>query len=120
MESAVNFIFDLISNVQENYGVNPLIFLGLYFGTVPLFWASIYYLVRNYRLKRSIIIPLSGLLFSQLACYVYLLAAGQDLPIWVYLIITALMVYALNRAWHITRRKAKILEDVAVLRDISE
>lgn len=100
---------DFTQGIQESYGVNPFIFAALYFGTVPIFWASLYYLVKNYRNKKPLLLPLTGLLTTQLACYIYLFSVGRDMPLWVYGLVAVLIVAGLVRTWKTTQRKALIV-----------
>ena len=50
-------ISDWFYSLGENYGVNPLIFGVIYVGAIPFFSLSIAWLVKNYRQKKSIVLP---------------------------------------------------------------
>lgn len=80
-------------SLGENYGVNPYIFGGIYIGAIPFFFLSLGWTVKNIRRKKPIIVPvmLTGLFF--ISAYLYLLIAGRNIPVWVYLVITALIIY---------------------------
>jgi len=68
----------------ERYGVDPLVFGILYVGATPLFWLSLAWLARNHRKCRPLFVPaLSASLFFG-AAYFYVLAAGENIPVWVY------------------------------------
>ena len=76
----------------ENYGVNPIIFGSIYVGAIPFFTLSIAWLVRNYRKKKSILIPALSSCFFFISAYLYLIIAGRNVPIWVYAVVIAMVV----------------------------
>ncbi len=88
LELAKNWFLGL----GENYGVNPIIFGSIYVGAIPFFTFSIGWLVRNYRKKKSIIMPALSSGFFFVSAYLYLIIAGRNVPFWVYLFIVALVV----------------------------
>ena len=79
-------------SLGAQYGVNPIIFGAIYVGAIPLFTLSIAWLVRNLRRKRSIILPMlcAGLCFT--SAYLYLIVAGMNVPLWVYLLIAGMVL----------------------------
>lgn len=76
----------------ENYGVNPIIFGSIYVGAIPFFTVSIGWLVRNYRKKKSIILPALTATFFFISAYLYLIIAGRNVPIWVYAVVVLMVV----------------------------
>jgi hypothetical protein len=109
------FLTVRMASVREEYGVNPVWFLLLYFGTVPLFWASIVYTVRFYRESKPLWLPLTGLILSQFACYIYLISAGRNLPAWIYIVIAAIIGWGLLRSWSKIRKKVRIERDKSLI-----
>jgi hypothetical protein len=85
----------------NKYGVNPFVFGAIYVGAIPFFSLSIAWLVRNLRRKRPVIAPLLASGFFFISAYLYLLIAGKNIPIWVYIFIVALLGLA---AWSTIRR----------------
>ena len=75
------------------YGVNPVIFGSIYVGAIPFFTVSVAWIVRNLRRKQSIVLPtlLAGFFF--VSAYLYLLIAGRNIPVWVYVLISVLLAY---------------------------
>ena len=71
----------------ESYSVNPWIFGSIYVGAIPFFSLSIAWLVRNLRRGRSAVAPLLSAAFFFVSAYLYLLVAGRNIPIWVYIFI---------------------------------
>ncbi len=76
----------------ENYGVNPIIFGSIYVGAIPFFTISIGWLVRNYRKKKSIILPALTATFFFISAYLYLIIAGRNVPIWVYAVVIMMVI----------------------------
>lgn len=76
----------------ENYGVNPIIFGSIYVGAIPFFTLSIGWLVKNFKQKKSIVLPALSSGFFFVSAYLYLIIAGRNVPFWVYLFIIALIV----------------------------
>lgn len=76
------------------YGVDPLIFAILYFGTIPFNVYSLVWLGQRMRLRRSPIPPLLLLFFSWVGTYVYLFSVGKNIPWWVYAVVVGVMLYS--------------------------
>ena len=89
LEAFINWFMGL----GEQYGVNPIIFGSIYVGAIPFFTASLGWLIRNIRKKKSIVVPtlLSGFFF--ISAYLYLMIAGENIPLWVYGVVVALIVF---------------------------
>jgi len=77
----------------EQYGVNPLIFGSIYVGAIPFFSLSIAWIIRNYRLEKSIVVPSVLATFFFISAYLYLIIVGQNVPWWVYGIVIAMVMY---------------------------
>lgn len=80
----------------EQYNVNPIIFGSIYVGAIPFFTLSIAWLIKNFKQKKSIVLPtLSASLFF-VSAYLYLIIAGRNVPIWVYGFVVLMLAYG---AW---------------------
>lgn len=77
----------------QQYGVNPIIFGSIYVGAIPFFTLSIGWLVKNYRQKKSVVLPALSALFFFVSAYLYLIIAGKNVPWWVYGVVVFLLVY---------------------------
>ncbi len=88
-------------SLGENYGVNPLIFGGIYVGAIPFFSFSIGWLIRNYRKGKSMVRPALSAMFFFISAYIYLIFAGKNVPIWVYGVVVLLVVFG---AWSTIRK----------------
>lgn len=90
--------------LSDEYGVDPVIFGALYFGTMPLFALSVAWWIRSFRRGGSTLLPASvtGLLF--IAAYLYVLVAGRNLPVWVYLFMAAMLALGGVSTWRQLKR----------------
>jgi len=78
----------------EQYGVDPIIFGSISVGAIPFFWLSVAWLVRNLRRGRSPFLPVLATSLCVLSAYIYLFIAGENLPVWVYAVVIALIGYS--------------------------
>jgi hypothetical protein len=73
------------------YGVDPLIFGAIYVGAIPFFTLSVAWAVKSARNGRPVLFPLFCALLCMVSAYLYLLAAGRNIPIWVYAAVVAMI-----------------------------
>ena len=71
----------------------------LYFGSMPFFALSSAWWLRRWRQQRSTLLPMlmTGLLFT--GAYLYVLVAGHDLPVWVYVFMVLMLVVGGWSTW---------------------
>jgi hypothetical protein len=103
LHAVLSWVARQMEAARENYGVNPVVFLVLLFGASPVFYYSIYRMVRAVAKKHLNEVTLWSMIFllSTAAPYLYVLVAGRNLPWWVYIIIGLLFGQA---AWSLVRR----------------
>lgn len=89
---------DWFLSLGENYNVNPFIFGAIYIGAIPFFFASLFWTVRNIKGKKSIIIPVLSMGFFFVSAYLYLIIAGENIPVWVYVFIGGMVIYGVYSA----------------------
>lgn len=94
----LEFIAEWIENIRLTYGVNPYIFAGIYVGAIPIFWVGVYWLVKNLKRKKALTGPILLMMGCAVSSYIYLLIAGQNIPIWVYGVIVLMIIYAIYAA----------------------
>ncbi len=87
-------------SLGAQYGVNPYIFGAIYVGAIPFFLASIGWLVKRKRAGLSIVLPVLSAGFFFISAYLYLAIAGRNIPLWVWVMLAALVVYG---AWSTIR-----------------
>lgn len=101
---------DWFVSLGENYGVNPFIFGGIYLGAIPFFILSLGWIIKNIRQKKSVVLPalLTGLFF--ISAYLYLIVAGKNIPVWVYVFIGVMVVIGVYST--VKKIKVKTKEEV--------
>ena len=99
IEALIDWISQTSQTLSTRYGVNPVIFGVLYFGTMPLFALSVAWWISNWRHGASTIFPalVTGVLF--IAAYLYVLVAGRNLPVWVYIFMAAMLTLGGVSTW---------------------
>ncbi len=80
-------IKEYYTTIGEKYQVNTFVFVAIHVIATTLFIATVAWIVRNYKKKKSIIIPavVAGLIFN--AANIYLVISGKNIPVWIYAII---------------------------------
>ena len=84
---------DWFLGLGKQYGVNPIIFGSIYVGAIPFFSLSIAWLIRNLRRGRSPVAPILCASFCFVSAYLYLLIAGKNIPVWVYVFLAAMIAF---------------------------
>ncbi len=102
MDALLSQIDSLMRQARENYGVDPVVFLVIYFASVPFFYYSLFRMVRALarRLRDEVVLWSTIFLCATVAPFVYVLLFGRNLPWWVYGAIALLVgqgVYSLAR-----------------------
>lgn len=95
------------------YNVNPYVFGAIYVGAIPFFLASIAWLVQRARAGRSTVVPTMVAGFFFVSAYLYLAIFGQDIPLWVWLFLAALVIYGALSTIRDTRRKIATAKEEA-------
>ncbi len=80
-------------SLGTKYGVNPYIFGSIYVGAIPFFFLSLWWLTKNIKKKKPIVLPVLSTGFFFVSAYLYLIIAGRNIPFWVYIVIAALVLY---------------------------
>ena len=101
----IGAIKDWFFGIGSQYHVNPIAFGVIYVGAIPFFMASVSWLVRNYRRRRSITLPVLSAGFFFISAYLYLMVAGRNVPLWVYGAVAALVVLGAISTMKKVRRK---------------
>ena len=101
IDSLLNWFLGL----GETYGVDPIIFGIIYVGAIPLFWVALVWLARSIKHKKSIVAPVLLAGSCAVSSYVYLIIAGENVPVWVYILISVIISYALYATWQKVQQK---------------
>ena len=86
-------LVDWFMGLGASYGVDPIIFGSIYVGAIPFFSVSVAWLIRNIRRGSSTVAPTLSASFFALSAYLYLFWVGENLPLWVYGAVAALVAY---------------------------
>ena len=90
IDSIVAWIAETAATIRERHAVNPYVFIALSAGCGPVFYYSMYRLVKALARDRSAVGRWSLIfLVSAVVPYVYVLLFGRNLPWWVYLVLAA-------------------------------
>lgn len=106
-------IYDWFMSLGEPYGVDPIIFGSIYVGAIPIFWLAIIWLVRNIKKKRSVTGPVILACSCAISAYVYLIFAGENVPMWVYGLIVTIIIYAIYSTLKKVKQKKEELKNDA-------
>ena len=87
-------LVDWFMSLGAQYGVNPIIFGSIPVGAIPFFWASVAWLVRNLKRGQPVVLPVGATSLCVLSAYIYLFIAEENLPLWVYAFVVALILYS--------------------------
>ncbi|MEM1096332.1 MAG: hypothetical protein AAGJ10_17170 [Bacteroidota bacterium] len=90
---AWNTFVDWFLSLGDQYGVDPIIFGVIYVGAIPFFTISLGWLIRNLRKKKPIVLPTLATGFFFISAYLYLLIAGENIPLWVYGFVAAMVAF---------------------------
>ncbi|MEP6464827.1 MAG: hypothetical protein ABJB05_00915 [Parafilimonas sp.] len=89
-------IKDWFFSLGEKYHVNPIIFGSIYVGAIPFFFICLAWLIKNIKHKKPIVVPVLLTGFFFVSAYLYLIIAGRNIPVWVYIFIAALVIYGVT------------------------
>jgi hypothetical protein len=93
MEYILSQIDALLRIARDHYGVNPIIFLAIYFTCTPVFYYSIFRTLRAIAKKLSGETMLWSAIFmaATVAPFLYVILFGRNIPWWVFLLIALLI-----------------------------
>lgn len=82
-----NWLQDWFEKLGREYGVDPLVLLGIYLGSAPFLAVAIARLIRALQQKRSIGLPATVFVLATVSPYLYIAAVGRNIPWWAYLLL---------------------------------
>jgi len=82
-------------SLGKKHNVNPYIFGSIYIGAIPFFFICLSWTIKRIRKKRQFALSLflTGLCF--ISAYLYLIIAGRNIPVWVYVFIGAMIAFGI-------------------------
>lgn len=102
-ETIKNYYFIL----GKSYQVNPVIFLGIHIVATPLFLFAMAWMIKNYRKKRSIILPLVIAVLVFNSANIYLVVFGKNIPWWIYALLALTTIISGFFSYIKVRKKIK-------------
>ena len=100
-------IQDWIFALGDEYGVNPVVFAIIYFGAFPFLVLSIAWVVRNRKRSRPVHFPLLSAGGCSISAYLYVVIAGDNIPLWVYGFVVAFAVFGFWNMHHLATGDSK-------------
>ena len=94
-------------SLGTKYNVNRYVFGSIYIGAIPFFLLGLGKTIKNIKAKKPYILPLLFTGFCFISSYLYLLIAGKNLPIWVYVFIALMIGYAVYDIARKIKKKTK-------------
>lgn len=94
-------------SLGDKYNVNPYIFGGIYVGAIPFFFLCMTWTIKNIRKKKPVLLPIMLTGFFFISAYLYLIIAGKNIPVWVYIFIAIMVGYGVYSTVHKIKSKAK-------------
>jgi len=94
-------------SLGEKYNVNPYIFGGIYIGAIPFFFISLFWVIKKIKNKKSIVLPVLLTGFFFVSAYLYLIIAGKNIPVWVYVFIGLMVGYGIYSTSNKIAKKTK-------------
>jgi hypothetical protein len=96
MGAAMTEWFAGIMALGTEYGVNPLVFAGIYVGAIPFFLFFTGLAVKRKRAGQQVVLPVMAAGLCFISAYLYLAIAGQGIPLWVWAVLGLVIAYG---AW---------------------
>lgn len=94
-------------NLGGKYNVNPYIFGSIYLGAIPFFFVCLAWTVKNIKSKKSVVLPVLLTGFFFISAYLYLIIAGRNIPVWVYIFIAVFLMYGIYTTFKKIKSKVK-------------
>ncbi|MDN5286457.1 MAG: hypothetical protein JWR38_2731 [Mucilaginibacter sp.] len=99
MTDYITLFKDWVISLGEKHEVDPLLLGCLYLISKLCFFTFLGWVLKSLRAKKAILIPLLLACVSFSLPYLYLVIAGRNISIWVYLFIGAMFIYGGFSIW---------------------
>jgi len=109
MTEYITLLKDWIVGLGEKHEVDPLILGCLYLISKLCFFSFLAWVINNLRGKKAILIPLLFASVSFSIPYLYLVIAGRNISVWVYIFIALMFIYGAYSIWKKVTEKAQTL-----------
>jgi membrane protein insertase Oxa1/YidC/SpoIIIJ len=99
MTDYLSLFKEWVVTLGEKHGVNPMLLGCLYLGSKVCFFSTLGYVIKNLRAKKPVIFPLLFAFTFFSIPYVYLIIAGRNISVWVYIFIAFVFLYGIFSIW---------------------
>jgi hypothetical protein len=87
MKELWNSIKQYYHTLGEKYSVDPVLFLAIHIVATPLFILAVSWLLKNFKRKKPLFLPVITALFIFNAANIYLVLSGRNIPWYIYFIL---------------------------------
>jgi len=96
------YISKWLTDIQQNYGVNPIIFGIIYGVCVVPFWLSIYKIIAGIKKNNMAQVSTFGVILgiTIIAPFVYVALFGRNLPFWFWIVAVLVIGYSVYSVLH--------------------
>jgi hypothetical protein len=101
---------DWVISLGEKHEVDPLILGSLYLVSKLCFFSFLGWTLKTLRAKKPILMPLLFASVSFSIPYLYLIIAGRNISVWVYIFIGAMFIYGAFSIWKKVTEKPQLLD----------
>lgn len=102
-------MLDIIAEIQETYHVNPYIFVLIFAASIPLYWYSVFRIVKAIRAKdrTTTLSWIIANIIIYIAPYTYVFVVGRNIPWWFYFALVAIIILSLSGLAKNIRKRVK-------------
>ncbi|MCK4941445.1 hypothetical protein KAS45_05075 [candidate division WOR-3 bacterium] len=89
------YLSNWLAGIEQQYGINPIVFAVIYFAGVMPFWLSIYKIIAGLKSKNLVQVRTFGIVLAVIiiAPFTYVAIFGRNLPFWFWFVAAAVIGY---------------------------
>lgn len=103
-----NLFYNWTQLIELNYSINPMVFVIIYLVTFIPCWYFLFLIYKSIKRKSSITVLVLIEIFLLILPYLYILALGRNVPIWVYVLIVFIVGISVYDLWRRIHYSANI------------
>ncbi|MBA7535362.1 hypothetical protein ES705_27615 [subsurface metagenome] len=92
----IEYLKTWLNGIQQNYGVNPIIFAIIYFASIIPFWFSIYKIIAGLKNRNLNQVRTFGIILGIIIIlpFTYVALFGHNLPFWFWIVAACVIGYS--------------------------
>jgi hypothetical protein len=92
----IEYLENWLNGIQQNYGVNPIIFAIIYFASIIPFWFSIYKIIAGLKNRNLNQVRTFGIILGIIIIlpFTYVALFGHNLPFWFWIVAACVIGYS--------------------------